>query len=858
MLDILRRDDVQARIIVQVQGIPEDWTCVGDATSGLGGTAKPIIANRDLSPRYGGIEPLKGIADSGHLSLELLELGSYVSGLLDDGIETFLTQDVEPADVTIHVVSTAAFPSVGKIYIHRECITYTGKTALTFTGCTRASYEPVTGIYVPPHRIDKAWGAINDGVGQGVRVGSTPLYLEGRYLTVTAVALDYGGKPVYDADGLYYWEVWRGIITACSPSPDGMTYGLQAETLERQITDKAPAYGISGKLATGAWSSQFGGGGNQMWGTLETPLFIPWARRNLYLYYYCNEPANVYDLTVGANILHASSGQMRTLGQIADAFHSSAVSSLPLIEFRFAIINVDDDEATGQKLVLYVTFEITTGGGGAPYEYRCGLVHAADSAWKQLGAISAQEYENASLGALGVDQHYFKFTFEEMPATLMLMPDDDDIPVLSDGADAKASGWVGIGDEAIYYASYNTDEIVDGVQVYALQGCKRGMGGTLAEAHVYRMGGQEAGKMPEVEPIYLVGGGDTMGSDAADPSVWYTLLKALTGCAGECNANGDYAAWPGLGMPTEHLDVAAIETLQDTVPLVGPLRGRVDNLRRWLSDAMALEGYALVTRPIADGTCRLTPVRVGAIGSLDTALTLDVEAQHGVSVHGGLGQIVNIIKVDAGESKATFYDSQSIERFGVQQERSFSLPLADVVGGMLYLADSARRAFAIMGNRRFVQLSLSVSPGGRMIAPGDLASLTFPNAALTGTYRVLQGTTPLRGQGSISIRAMRADQWNNHLYAPASAIALIAGLAVHVQADEGQWYRAGADVWIYDPDDYSDGFSKTIASIDGDALTLNNVANLNPGDIVEFEDYTSRNGEDRYVWQVSATFQWGD
>ena len=855
MLDILRRSDVTARLVVQLQGIPEDWTCVGDATSDLGGTAKPLIANRDLELRYGAIEPLKGIANSGHLGLELLDLGGYVSGLLDDGIETLLTQDVEPADAVIHVVSTAAFPSVGKLYIHRECITYTGKTALTFTGCTRTSYEPVTGIYAPAHRIDKGWGNVNDGVGQGVRVGSTPLYLEGRYITVTAVALDYGGKPIYDDDGRYYWEIWRGLVTACSPSPDAMTYALQAETMVRTITDKAPVHGISGSLITGAWGSQFGAGGNAPWGVWETPIFIPWRRRMLYLYYYNDGAGFAYDGTVGAVVLDASSGQMRTLGQISDAFYQSAVSSLvDMVTFQMSVKKTYDDSGhpVGQSMVLTVCFDML--GAPAGYNIDCKIAHSSDSCWKQLGAIGTDWTERHTVGEL----EYFKFHFDELPATLMLMPDDDEIPVASNGAVAETQGWIGIGDEAIYYDSYNTDEIVDGVQIYALQSCMRGLAGTLAESHVYRMGASESSDMPTVEPIYVLGGNNTMGSDEPDTSVWISLLKLLTGCNGECDANGTYAAWPGLGIPTEHLDVDAIEALQNTIPLVGPLYGRVEDLRSWLSDALALEGYALVTRPLADGSCRLTPVRVGAQGTHETALTLDIEAQHGVTVHGGLSQIVNKLSVKSKKATADFYDSQSIERFGVRQERSFELPLADQVGGMLYLADSARRVFAMAGSRDFLKVGLAVDPGGRMVAPGDLLSLTFPNTALTGTYRVLEGATPLRGQGPISVLAMKADIWTNHLYAPTSEIQSIASPAITVETGDGQWYKAGADVWVYDPDDYSDGYTKTIQSISGDVLTLDNTTNLASGDLVEFDDYTARNGEARYVWFVASTFQWGD
>ncbi len=47
-----------------------------------------------------------------------------------------VTSAITAGDVTINVVSTAAFPAAGKILINEDVITYTGKTATSFTGCT--------------------------------------------------------------------------------------------------------------------------------------------------------------------------------------------------------------------------------------------------------------------------------------------------------------------------------------------------------------------------------------------------------------------------------------------------------------------------------------------------------------------------------------------------------------------------------------------------------------------------------------------------------------------------------------------------------------------------------------------------
>jgi len=54
---------------------------------------------------------------------------------------TTLNGALNDAAVTITVVATASFKTTGVIEIEDEFITYTGKTATTFTGCTRGAYD---------------------------------------------------------------------------------------------------------------------------------------------------------------------------------------------------------------------------------------------------------------------------------------------------------------------------------------------------------------------------------------------------------------------------------------------------------------------------------------------------------------------------------------------------------------------------------------------------------------------------------------------------------------------------------------------------------------------------------------------
>jgi hypothetical protein len=52
---------------------------------------------------------------------------------------TFLTADPGSGGTTLNVNDTTYFPSAGTLYIDNELISYTGKTATSFTGCGRAA-----------------------------------------------------------------------------------------------------------------------------------------------------------------------------------------------------------------------------------------------------------------------------------------------------------------------------------------------------------------------------------------------------------------------------------------------------------------------------------------------------------------------------------------------------------------------------------------------------------------------------------------------------------------------------------------------------------------------------------------------
>jgi len=86
--------------------------------------------------------------NAGALNTLALPQGAF----FQDGVTT-LTADINNAVTTIPVASTEFFQDSGAILIGSEVITYTGKTATSFTGCTRGQFGSsnaahLSGVYV--------------------------------------------------------------------------------------------------------------------------------------------------------------------------------------------------------------------------------------------------------------------------------------------------------------------------------------------------------------------------------------------------------------------------------------------------------------------------------------------------------------------------------------------------------------------------------------------------------------------------------------------------------------------------------------------------------------------------------------
>lgn len=145
--------------------------------------------NSVLRLYFNQIDTLRSQLRLGLLNTLALPQGAF----FQDGVTT-LTANISNADTTIPVVSTSSFQNAGTIYIGSELINYTGKTATSFTGCTRGQYSTSNAAHVAGVYVGEAQAA----------TGAVALFMSDT-TSSNGVALDSADKSkvVFDTAGYY-------------------------------------------------------------------------------------------------------------------------------------------------------------------------------------------------------------------------------------------------------------------------------------------------------------------------------------------------------------------------------------------------------------------------------------------------------------------------------------------------------------------------------------------------------------------------------------------------------------------------------------------------------------------------------
>lgn len=133
---------------------------------------------------------------------------------------TYIDGDITDATTTVTVTDTTAFASSGTIHIGHEAITYSGKTATTFTGCTRAAWRSFATYHYAADAVRLGFTPVTD----------LPIHLEGR--RVEFFLYDHN-ETIAAGDTPF----WLGILTG-EPTFDGKAWSFQVDPITARLKQK--------------------------------------------------------------------------------------------------------------------------------------------------------------------------------------------------------------------------------------------------------------------------------------------------------------------------------------------------------------------------------------------------------------------------------------------------------------------------------------------------------------------------------------------------------------------------------------------------------------------------------------------
>lgn len=221
---------------LRIAGIPVVWSerALGlSLPSGFDTDSATLVIDGAGELGIESVDRDKGLGVSAGLTCKLLDSATLFDVLKAPTLQTRLKTDATAADAVLEVDSTAGWPSSGALWIGRERITYAGKTADSFTGCTRGAAGSLPRAY-------------RTGTMDQV-VTDRPQYWRGLDVTLWATLVSPSGKPCGSAlvsdDSV---EVWHGRLSA-PPRRERDGFRLEAESLER-VLDRELGQSLRGDL----------------------------------------------------------------------------------------------------------------------------------------------------------------------------------------------------------------------------------------------------------------------------------------------------------------------------------------------------------------------------------------------------------------------------------------------------------------------------------------------------------------------------------------------------------------------------------------------------------------------------------
>jgi hypothetical protein len=232
------------------------------------------------------------------------------------------------SNTTVTVSSTAAFTSSGNILIDSETITYSGKTATTFTGCTRgvsgagsgAATTHANGTTVVQSTTFTGWGAPSaTGIGVQLRLWSQS---------------NFGEDLIFNPRGgaLYYWA----NAASASTFNRGQYLGPSTAIVTKSGTITTDAYCptvANFVLVSDASRFVLVFGCNDYGSTVQDPMLIRWSDQESFATWYpaVTNQAGSYRLSHGSQIVTAIQTRQEILVLTDSAIYSMQYLGPPYV-----------------------------------------------------------------------------------------------------------------------------------------------------------------------------------------------------------------------------------------------------------------------------------------------------------------------------------------------------------------------------------------------------------------------------------------------------------------------------------------------------------------------------------------------
>jgi hypothetical protein len=809
-LSLIRSGHPHLALAAHVEGLPDLWVGRDWPLGTPAGytTTRSVLAIKELAPTSGSGDPFRGLADPAQVTVHLQDPTGYIQGLFSSGTQTTLAAEVGPTDTTISLTDASSFANSGSGYLQREAISWTGKSGNDLTGVSRALYSdreagtyPMAGEVLPPYRV-----------------GTTPMWLDGRIITIWAIPTTRDGDPLgLWADRLM---VWRGVITSAPYSLSGIDWSLGCAGLER-LLQGGPAVGTSKATLPGGLAPAT---------STDSGIYVTEAADTIYIHMRILVLGVWYGQTISYTVPTGRFGDAQAQG-LADWFGDLQVgaglsANIQRTATGWIFRSLDNGNST---MISPVDAPNSLGGQFAGYRV-----------WSQ--------YEQGPLGLRLA--HYLELSNGAayyVPATATK------IPIFVVGAlDWPDGGLVEIRGEQIGYGDVEyAGEVGDGRLLYYLTNLTRSVNGEVASDYRAPDPGDDG---PEVTP------GLSYQGDSSVEATYQTI-----------------AGLPGLG---DEFISSRPPTLEEEPLPSGPLDSLLqsgNSIGDAIGDSAALDGCMIAAGIDDDGQYRLLATRPGNQEPVSRQIAIDWDGHTGT--RSGLGQSVTSVVVRLADgSQVTAHDWPTLLAVGQAQSRQLTGQFRPSVDS-LTAAGGAGYALLRKWGRPGLILDCELGPEYRDLRVGDNVSLVLPDG-LDRQWVVLQTTPSWAGkQPHCRVSLWQCHTWDTVWYAPVAEVESVDGDTITCTIEDTtyspwrpgelalqiEWFSVGDQVRFLDPVNDSDGvsaFEILAINLATGKVELDGAPGAVTGHYMIHESYSAATAtsQDRYAW-IAATgteyHQWG-